>query len=88
MKQNRAEALLLASLTPYRSAKPAHQGRRGLIVPNSPYGLSGRNATLKKKKKKKKQTSKRVSRAVSRRSGAAMFGLGRNRDTPTLLLCL
>ena len=42
-KRNRAENLLLTSLTPYRWAKPAHIG---LPVPNSPYGLCGRKETL------------------------------------------
>ena len=45
-KRNRAKALLLTSLTPYRQAKPAHRGRPGLPVPNKPYGVCGREATL------------------------------------------
>ena len=31
-KRNRAEAFLLTSLTPYRSAKPAHRAM-GLVIP-------------------------------------------------------
>ena len=43
-KRYRTEVLPLTNLTPYRSAKPVHIF--ALPVPDGPYGLCGRNATL------------------------------------------
>ena len=45
-------------------------GRPGLPVPNIPYGLCGRKATLEKKKEKKKKKKNRNQRKAKQSSGA------------------
>ena len=58
-------------------------GRRGLPVPNSPYGLCGRKATLKKKKKKK------VRKVVYAQSTCTVIWRRRRRTkTPELRSCV
>ena len=56
VKPNRKKARVKACV---RAQLCKKGGGPGLPVPNSPYGLCGRKATLKKKKKKQKKKKKK-----------------------------